>query len=88
MPSPRAGRDGRRGVLHNKYAVFDGALVEAGSYNWTENADKNSFENVNFFDDAPTARGYGAYFDRMWSGAKLPTPAELEKWSRPFGAKD
>jgi phosphatidylserine/phosphatidylglycerophosphate/cardiolipin synthase-like enzyme len=77
----RAGRDGRRGVLHNKFAVFDGALVEAGSYNWTENADKNSFENVNFFDDAPTAKGYGAYFDRMWSGGKLPTPAELEKWS-------
>lgn len=77
----RAGRDGRRGVLHNKYAVFDGVLVEAGSYNWTENADKNSFENVNFFDDAPTARGYGAYFDRMWSGAKLPTPAELAKWA-------
>lgn len=84
----RAGRDGRRGVLHNKFAVFDGLLVEAGSYNWTENADKNSFENANFFNDAPTARGYGEYFQRMWGGAKLPTPAELEKWSRPFGTKD
>ncbi|TBR17215.1 hypothetical protein EPO15_17385 [bacterium] len=84
----RPGRDGRRGVLHNKYAVFDGVLVSAGSYNWTENADKNNFENMSFLDRAADARGYGAYYERMWAGAKVPTPAELEKWARPFDAKD
>lgn len=83
----RPGRDGRRGVLHNKFAVFDGVLVETGSYNWTENADKNNFENANFFDDAASARGYREYFERMWAGGRLPTAAELERWRGSF-AKD
>lgn len=78
----RAGRDGRKGVLHDKFAVIDGAFTTTGSYNWTENADKNNFENVNFFDDAGSAREYGAAFRRAWEGATPPTPEELEKWAR------
>ncbi|MBI2363171.1 MAG: hypothetical protein HYV15_07295, partial [Elusimicrobia bacterium] len=78
----RAGRDGRKGVLHDKFAVIDGAFTATGSYNWTENADKNNFENVNFFDDRGSAADYGAAFLRAWSGAKVPTPEELAEWAR------
>ncbi len=71
------GLDGERGVQHNKFAVFDGLLLETGSYNWTQNARENNFENLQFFNEAARVAAYAAYFERIRSQASLPMSADL-----------
>ena len=62
---------GPYGIMHDKIAVFDGELVETGSFNWTTAADQGNFENAVFRDDASLASLYQSYWDWMWS---LATP--------------
>jgi len=64
------GGKGGLGVMHNKYAVFDGALLETGSYNWTKNAEENNFENADFSDDAPLVSAFAKNFEGLWKAAK------------------
>ena len=54
-----------RGIMHNKFAIFDGKEVVTGSYNWTENAEKNNYENAIFIADPQVAQSYSAEFDRL-----------------------
>ncbi|MBI5883716.1 MAG: hypothetical protein HZB91_11505 [Elusimicrobia bacterium] len=60
--------DGRTkaGVLHHKFAVFDGLMVETGSYNWTVNGEQFSFENANFLSDPRDVAAFRAEFDLLW----------------------
>ncbi len=58
---------GSFGIMHNKFAVFDGALLETGSFNWTRAADDKNFENALFRDDAALIEGYARYWDWMWN---------------------
>lgn len=69
-----SGKDGEKGVMHNKFAVFDGALVEAGSFNWTRNGEKNNYENAMFLDAPDDVAGFAAYFARIRAQAWAPTP--------------
>jgi inorganic pyrophosphatase len=55
----------KKGAMHNKFVVFDGVLVQTGSYNWTENAKFNNFENAQFFDDPAIVAAYAGYFERV-----------------------
>ncbi|MFH1619766.1 MAG: phospholipase D-like domain-containing protein [bacterium] len=69
---------GAKGVMHHKFAVFDGKMLETGSHNWTGNAQYNNFENV-FYSVRPLyAGGYSAEFEKIYAAATIPTPAELE----------
>lgn len=54
------------GVMHNKFAVFDGRVLETGSYNWTAAADRQHFENALFLDDAARIADYSAYWRWLW----------------------
>jgi phosphatidylserine/phosphatidylglycerophosphate/cardiolipin synthase-like enzyme len=71
--------DGRgpRGVMHNKFGVFDGRLVETGSFNWTMNGELNNYENAAFLDAPDDVADYAAYFERIWSQARVPAPADF-----------
>ena len=60
-----AGKNGEKGVMHNKFAVFDGALVEAGSFNWTRNGEKNNYENSLFLDAPDDVAAFAAAFKRI-----------------------
>jgi phosphatidylserine/phosphatidylglycerophosphate/cardiolipin synthase-like enzyme len=71
-----AGRAGDRGVMHNKFAIFDGALVEAGSFNWTRNGEKNNYENSMFLDAPDDVAGYLAYYERIRARAWEPGPED------------
>jgi phosphatidylserine/phosphatidylglycerophosphate/cardiolipin synthase-like enzyme len=71
------GKDGERGVQHNKMAVLDGRLVQTGSYNWTTNAHKNNYENVLFLDAPDDAAAYAAYYERIWDQAVEPDEAHF-----------
>lgn len=54
------------GTMHNKFAVFDGRVLETGSYNWTAAADRRHFENVVFHDDPRRLADYSAYWRWLW----------------------
>ncbi len=71
-----AGKDGQKGVMHNKFAVFDGKLVEAGSFNWTRNGEKNNYENAMFLDAPDDTAGFAAYFERIRDQAWVPGPGD------------
>ncbi|MBI5624679.1 MAG: hypothetical protein HY924_12945 [Elusimicrobia bacterium] len=67
----------KAGVQHSKYAVFDGAVVETGSYNWTVNGESYSFENAAFLSDPGCVAGFQADFETLWSLGRKELPASL-----------
>lgn len=69
-----AGKSGEKGVMHNKFAVFDGAMVEAGSFNWTRNGEKNNYENAMFLDAPDDVAAFAAAFKRIRDQAWAPAP--------------
>lgn len=69
-----SGKDGDKGVMHNKYAIFDGALLEAGSFNWTRNGEKNNYENAMFLNTPDDIAAYQKAFERIRNQAWAPEP--------------
>ena len=55
-----------RGIMHNKFAIFDGKLMVTGSYNWTNNAERFNYENAIFITDPNVIRQYRKEFDSIW----------------------
>ncbi|UPT74180.1 MAG: phospholipase D-like domain-containing protein [Elusimicrobiota bacterium] len=70
------GKDGSKGVMHNKYAVFDGRLVVNGSFNWTRNAEKNNYENALFLDAPDDIAAYLTFFERIRDEAREPADGD------------
>jgi len=58
-----------RGIMHNKFAIFDKKLLITGSYNWTNNAEHFNYENAVFITDPETIKQYQKEFDKMWEVA-------------------
>ncbi len=58
-----------RGIMHDKFAVFDGKEAFTGSYNWTNNAEHSNYENALFTDEAKVITVFQAEFNSLW---KLP----------------
>jgi len=54
-----------RGIMHNKFAIFDDKDVVTGSYNWTDNAEKNNYENAIFISNPNVAQTYTAEFNKL-----------------------
>lgn len=65
------------GVLHHKFALFDGELLETGSYNYSFNASVNNFENAVFSTRPEDLAGYQAAFERVYALAALPAAEDL-----------
>jgi len=57
-----------RGIMHDKFAIFDSALLVTGSYNWTANAEGYNWENAVFLNDRSIIRAYQDEFEKMWRG--------------------
>src|SRR5689334_2792782 len=55
-----------RGIMHDKFAVFDKKEVFTGSYNWTENAEKNNHENAIFINEPKVINSYESEFEKLW----------------------
>lgn len=49
-------------IMHNKFAIFDDALVWTGSFNWTVAANNKNCENVIYTDDLETCRRYKTHW--------------------------
>ena len=58
---------GGGGILHDKYAVFDGRMLVTGSYNWSTNAEENNDENAVFIRDRAVIAAFQTNFNAMWS---------------------
>ena len=63
------------GSLHHKFAVIDGTTVITGSYNWSDKADKNNFENVVFINCEKIAQAYTDEFMRTWGIVSASSPS-------------
>lgn len=75
------GRNGK-GALHDKFLLLDGRVLQTGSFNWTINASRNSFENMVFSGDAAAVRAYQAVFDSLYGGAAVPAAGDFQ--TEPF----
>jgi phosphatidylserine/phosphatidylglycerophosphate/cardiolipin synthase-like enzyme len=59
-----------RGIMHDKFAIFDEKEGFTGSYNWTENAEMDNHENAYFFTDPRILTAYEKEFSRLWEEAR------------------
>jgi mitochondrial cardiolipin hydrolase len=60
----------QRGIMHNKFVIVDGKMVEIGSFNYTRNASKNNEENQIYLGKPPVVERYQKRFDKIWAKAK------------------
>jgi len=66
---------GSFGIMHHKYAVFDGELLMTGSFNWTRPADEKNFENAVFKTDPALIAGFTKNWKWMWDLGRAPGAA-------------
>lgn len=53
--------------MHHKFAIFDGAALATGSYNWTRGAAEYNEENLVVTDDPRLVDAFARRFARLWS---------------------
>jgi phosphatidylserine/phosphatidylglycerophosphate/cardiolipin synthase-like enzyme len=71
-----------RGIMHDKFAVFDGKEAFTGSYNWTNNAEHNNWENALFTDEATVVQAYEKEFEVLWKAPEKQVRAKARPKSR------
>lgn len=65
-------------IEHNKFAIYDGARLSTGSYNWTRNASANNSENCIFLDPGdPAINDYQRRFNYLW---QINTETKSSEW--------
>ncbi len=69
----RLARGNGRGIMHHKFAIFDGKFLVIGSCNWTDSAERFNYENALFLDDPAVVQRYRTHFERLFNGSKGPT---------------
>ena len=65
-------QDGNPWVMHHKVIIVDERIVIFGSFNFSDNADKDNDENLLIVDNPEMARAFKAEFDRVLALAKNP----------------
>jgi phosphatidylserine/phosphatidylglycerophosphate/cardiolipin synthase-like enzyme len=55
------------GHMHHKFALFDGARLVNGSYNWTRGAAESNYENLVESADPKLVAAFAAEFERLWN---------------------
>ena len=54
------------GIFHHKFAVIDASVVITGSFNWSDNAQDDNWENLNVIDCPELANLYHQQFTEVW----------------------
>lgn len=72
-------------LMHNKFAVIDGATVLTGSYNWTISAYKYNDENLLRVTDPAVAQRYTERFGQLWDAWDPALTAALQSPLGPGG---
>lgn len=58
-----------RGIMHDKIGIFDGKEIVFGSYNWTNNAELNNYENAYFTTNKDIVEITKKEFETLWQKA-------------------
>ena len=67
--------------MHHKFMVIDGETLFTGSYNLSDNAEHETFENMLVFkgpDFAAIVKAYEADFEAMWKTRREELPQLME----------
>ena len=67
--------------MHCKYMIVDDAAVFTGSFNWSENSELNSFENLIRLDQPEVVK---AYVDRFWMKWQYGDPENIDTTKETF----
>jgi phosphatidylserine/phosphatidylglycerophosphate/cardiolipin synthase-like enzyme len=59
--------DYRYAIMHDKFVVVDGAVVETGSFNYTQSAATRNAENLIVLHDPSIAQRYSQEWERLWA---------------------
>lgn len=58
------------GIMHHKFAVFDGERLITGSYNWTTAAQTRNEENLLVIESPELAAAFEHEFQKLWNDEK------------------
>jgi phosphatidylserine/phosphatidylglycerophosphate/cardiolipin synthase-like enzyme len=59
----------QRGIMHNKFTIVDGKMVQLGSFNYTHHASKANNENQIYLANPKIVERFQKRFERIWSKA-------------------
>lgn len=71
-----------QGIMHQKLAIFDGKMINFGSYNWAKSAEQSHFESMMFEDEKPRVDFYKKMYEWLWDYAVAVDEAEEHPWSK------
>ena len=54
------------GIMHNKFTIIDGNLVETGSYNYSSNATSYNAENQIYLNEPAVIQEFASQFEDLW----------------------
>jgi len=60
----------QRGIMHNKFIIRDGTMMETGSFNFTNHATLANSENQLYLDQPQILARFKMRFDRIWLEAQ------------------
>jgi phosphatidylserine/phosphatidylglycerophosphate/cardiolipin synthase-like enzyme len=64
----------QRGIMHNKFLLVDGKMMETGSFNQTNGASFYNNENQLYLSNPKVLDRYKKRFEWLWENGKLPKP--------------
>lgn len=64
------GENDEEGIMHHKFSIVDGRVLQTGSYNYSFMATARNAENQLYIGDQPTVARYRGEFDRLWNELK------------------
>ena len=62
----------QRGIMHDKFTIVDGKIIETGSFNYTHHAATANQENQIYSNENSVVSRFSERFDKIWSSAKIP----------------
>ncbi|MBM4252492.1 MAG: hypothetical protein FJ146_11015 [Deltaproteobacteria bacterium] len=75
----------QRGVMHNKFIIRDGTMLETGSFNFTNHATMANNENQIYLDKPEVVARYQKRFEEIWVKAKPATSSPMVQELPPMG---
>lgn len=60
----------QRGIMHNKFVIIDGKMIETGSFNYTNHASEANNENQVYLANPAIVERFKNRFEEIWAKAK------------------
>ena len=62
----------QRGIMHNKFAIVDGKMLETGSFNYSDGASTKNNENQVYLANPAIVEAFRRRFEEIWSAGREP----------------